>query len=193
MNITPKDGQYGGEALQATQYAKGSQPAPSRDAASGSAQIASVVLPFLERMKDELRETNLRLDFGVRKFDVATGENWSVYFRVVNTQSHKASPYYIVDLSFRSPLIIMADSLDVGSAVRSVYPRPRAALAKGAQRDGIRGSIRERAELVGRKGLGSRTDAQHRKQVSVHGGGRETGVGGGGHRAMRLRFCLVVK
>jgi len=118
MNITPKDDQHGGEALQAAQYAKGSQPAPSRDAASGSAQIASVVLPFLERMKDELRDTNLRLDFGMRKFDVSTGENWSVYFRVVNTQTHKASPYYIVDLSFRSPLIIMADSLDVGSAVR---------------------------------------------------------------------------
>jgi len=58
------------------------------------------------------------LDYGVRKFDIATGETWSVYFRVVNTKTHKASPYYIVDLSSRSPLIIMADSLDVGSAVR---------------------------------------------------------------------------
>jgi len=36
----------------------------------------------------------------------------------VNTKAHKASPYYIVDLSSRSPLIIMADSLDVGSSVR---------------------------------------------------------------------------
>ncbi|MFL5231513.1 MAG: hypothetical protein ACJ8DM_01125, partial [Microvirga sp.] len=54
----------------------------------------------------------------MRKFDIATGETWSVYFRVVNTKTHKASPYYIVDLSSRSPLIIMADSLDVGSAVR---------------------------------------------------------------------------
>src|SRR3954447_15507672 len=50
--------------------------------------------------------------------DVATGENWSVYFRVVNTKAHKASPYYIVDLSPRPPLIIMVDSLDVGSGVR---------------------------------------------------------------------------
>ena len=58
------------------------------------------------------------MDYGVRKFDVATGENWSVYFRLVNTKAHKASHYYIVDLSSRSPLIIMADSLDVGSAVR---------------------------------------------------------------------------
>ena len=66
----------------------------------------------------ELRGTDRRLDFGVRKFDVATGENWSVYFRVVNTRAHKASSYYIVDLSARSPLIIMADSLDVGSGVR---------------------------------------------------------------------------
>ena len=36
----------------------------------------------------------------------------------MNTRAHKASPYYIVDLSSRSPLIIMVDSLDVGSAVR---------------------------------------------------------------------------
>ena len=34
-----------------------------------------------------------------RKFDIATGETWSVYFRVVNTKTHKVSPYYIVDLS----------------------------------------------------------------------------------------------
>ena len=54
----------------------------------------------------------------MRKFDVATGESWSVYFRVENTKAHKASPYYIVDLSSQSPLIIMADSLDVGSAAR---------------------------------------------------------------------------
>jgi len=61
---------------------------------------------------------HLRVDYGVRKFDVATGENWSVYFRVVNTKAHQASSYYIVDLSARAPLIIMADSLDVGSGVR---------------------------------------------------------------------------
>jgi len=118
MSAIPRDDQHGGEALQAAQYAKGNQPAPSRSAASGSAQIASVVLPFLEGTKNRLQDKGLRLDFGIRKFDPATGENWSVYFRVVNTQTHKASPYYIVDLSFRSPLIIMADSLDVGSAVR---------------------------------------------------------------------------
>ena len=63
-------------------------------------------------------DADLRLDYGVRKFDVATGETWSVYFRVVNTRAHRASPYYIVDLSSRSPLIIMADSLDLGSTVR---------------------------------------------------------------------------
>jgi hypothetical protein len=115
---TPRNHQHGGEALQAAQYARHGQPTSARDGASGSAQIASVVLPFLERAKDQLRGTDRRLDFGVRKFDVATGENWSVYFRVVNTRANKASPYYIVDLSARSPLIIMADSLDVGSAVR---------------------------------------------------------------------------
>ena len=87
----------------------------ARDGASGSAQIASVVLPFLERAKDQLRGTDRRLDFGVRKLDAATGENWSMYFRVVNTRAHKTSLYYIVDLSARSPLIIMADSLDVVS------------------------------------------------------------------------------
>ena len=118
MSAIPRDDQHGGEALQAAQYAKGNQPAPSRSAASGSAQIASVVLPFLEQAKSKLHDTHLRLDYGVRKFDIATGETWSVYFRVVNTKTQKASPYYIVDLSSRSPLIIMADSLDVGSAVR---------------------------------------------------------------------------
>ena len=74
--------------------------------------------PSWSRAKSQLHDTDLRLDYGVRKFDIATGENWSVYFRVVNTRANKASPYYIVDLSSRSPLIIMADSLDVGSAVR---------------------------------------------------------------------------
>ena len=54
----------------------------------------------------------------MRKFDTVTSENWSVYFRVTNTKAHKASPYYIIDLSSQSPLIIMAGSLDVGSAVR---------------------------------------------------------------------------
>ena len=118
MSATSKDDQSGGEALQASQYAKGSQSVPSREATRGAAQIASVVLPFLEQAKDQFRNTDLRLDFGVRKFDVSTGENWSVYFRVVNTRAQKGSPYYIVDLSSRSPLIILADSLDVGSAVR---------------------------------------------------------------------------
>ena len=118
MIARPRDHQHGGEALQAAQYAKRGQPNSARDGASGSAQIASVVLPFLERAKDQLRGTDRRLDFGVRKFDVATGENWSVYLRVVNTRANKASPYYIVDISARSPLILMADSLDVGSAVR---------------------------------------------------------------------------
>jgi len=118
MSTIPGNDQHGGEALQAAQYAKASQPAPSRGAASGSAQIASVVLPFLEQAKNQLQGAGLRLDFGVRKFDIATGENWSVYFRVVNTNAHKASSYYIVDLSARSPLIIMADSLDIGSNVR---------------------------------------------------------------------------
>jgi hypothetical protein len=118
MSAIPRDDQPGGEALQLAQYAKGSQPAPSRGAASGSAQIASVVLPFLRQAKNKLQDADLRLDSGVRKFDIATGENWSVYFRVVNTKAHKASPYYIVDLSSRPPLIIMVDSLDVGSGVR---------------------------------------------------------------------------
>jgi hypothetical protein len=118
MSATPKDHQHGGEALQAAQSARRGQPTAARDGASGSAQIASAVLPFLERAKDELRDTDLRLDYGVRKFDVATGETWSVYFRAVNKKARKASPYYIVDLSSRSPLIIMADSLDVGSSVR---------------------------------------------------------------------------
>jgi len=118
MSGTPKSPQPGGEALQAAVYAKGSQPALSRGAASGSARIASVVLPYLEQAKSQLQNRDLRLDYGVRKFDVATGETWSVYFRVVNTRAHKASHYYIVDLSSRSPLIIRVDSLDLGSAVR---------------------------------------------------------------------------
>ena len=126
MCAIPRDDQHGGEALQAAQYTRGHGPAPSRGAASGSAQIGSVVLPFLEQAKNSLQGTNFRLDSGVRKFDVATGENWSVYFRVVNTRTYKASPYYVVDLSFRSPLIIMADSLDVGSGVRrrEVWDQP---------------------------------------------------------------------
>jgi hypothetical protein len=121
MSRTPKDRQRGGEALDAAEYAKSDHRAPAQAGASrssGSAQIAAVVLPFLERAKDQLGNAALRLDFGVRKFDVSTGENWSVYFRVVNTKTRKASQYHIVDLSSRSPLIITADSLDVGSAVR---------------------------------------------------------------------------
>jgi len=126
MSAVPTDDPHGGEALQAAQYTRGHEPAPSRGPASGSAQIATVVLPFLEQAKNSLQGTNFRLDSGVRKFDVATGENWSVYFRVVNTRTYKASPYYVVDLSFRSPLIIMADSLDVGSGVRrrEVWDQP---------------------------------------------------------------------
>jgi hypothetical protein len=126
MSAVPTDDPHGGEALQAAQYARGDRPALTKGAASGSAQIASVVLPFLERARDTLQDADLRLDSGVRKFDVATGENWSVYFRVVNTRTYKASPYYVVDLSFRSPLIIMADSLDVGSGVRrrEVWDQP---------------------------------------------------------------------
>src|SRR3954471_23482742 len=111
MSAIPRDHQHGGEALQAAQYAKGNQPAPPRSAVSGSAQIASVVLHFLEQAKNKLHDADFRLDFGVRKFDITTGETWSVYFRVVNARPHRASPYYIVDLSSRSPLIIMADSL----------------------------------------------------------------------------------
>lgn len=118
MSGTPRNPQSGGEALQAAVFAKDSQPAPARGAASGSARIASVVLPYLEQAKSQLQNRDLRLDYGVRKFDVATGETWSVYFRVVNTRAHKASHYYIVDLSSRSPLIIRADSLDLGSTVR---------------------------------------------------------------------------
>jgi hypothetical protein len=121
MGAIANNDQPGGEALQAAQYAKGGHHARTRGASScssGSTQVASVVLPFLERAKNEFRNADLRLDFGVRKFDVATGENWSVYFRVVNTRAHKASHYYIVDLSSQSPLILMADSLDVGSGVR---------------------------------------------------------------------------
>ena len=62
------------------------------------------MLPFLEQSKSTLQDADLRLNSGVRKFDIVTGENWSVYFRVVNTTAHKASPYYIVDLSSQSPL-----------------------------------------------------------------------------------------
>jgi len=118
MSASPGDHQRAGEALEAAQDTTGRRPTPSRGAASGSAQIESVVLPFLEQAKNSLQDASLRLDFGVRKFDVATGENWSVYFRVVNPKAHKASAYYIVDLSARSPLILTVDSLDIGSGVR---------------------------------------------------------------------------
>ena len=118
MSASPGDHQRAGEALEAAQDTTGRRPTPSRGAASGSARIASVVLPFLEQAKNSLQGTSLRLDFGVRKFDVATGENWSVYFRVANPKAHKASAYYIVDLSARSPLILTVDSLDIGSGVR---------------------------------------------------------------------------
>src|SRR4051794_14482558 len=115
--VSTKD-QPEGEALQAAQYATRRERGLVKHAASGSIQIASVVLPFLEQAKNSLQGTSLRLDFGVRKFDVATGENWSVYFRVVNPKARKASAYYIVDLSARSPLILTVDSLDIGSGVR---------------------------------------------------------------------------
>ena len=118
MTAVREDHQSGSEALQAAQYARRSKPALTSGAASGSAQIASVVLPFLEQAKNQRQDAGLRLDYGARKFDVATGENWSVYFRVVNTKAHQASAYDIVDLSARAPLILMADSLDVGSGVR---------------------------------------------------------------------------
>ena len=120
MSASPGDHQRAGEALEAAQAqdTTGSQPSPAARQSSGSAQIASVVLPFLEQAKNSLQDASLRLDTGVRKFDVATGENWSVYFRVVNPKAHKASAYYIVDLSARSPLILTVDSLDIGSGVR---------------------------------------------------------------------------
>jgi hypothetical protein len=118
MSAVRTDDQPGGEALQAAQYARRGPPTLRSGAASGSAQITSVVLPFLEKSKNQLPGAELRLDYGARKFDIVTGETWSVYFRVVNTRAHKSSPYYIVDLSARSPLIIMVDSLDLGSAVR---------------------------------------------------------------------------
>ena len=123
MIANPRDhrDQHGGDALWAAEHEKGDgrkQNGETRSHPSGSAQIASVVLPFLEKAKSDLHDPNLRLDYGVRKFDVSTGENWSVYFRLVNTKSQKTSHYYILDLSSQSPLIIMADSLDVGSTVR---------------------------------------------------------------------------
>ena len=118
MSAAAKEDRHGGEALQAAGHARRGRPGPERRTRSGSVRIASVVLPFLEQAKGRLPDPNLRLDSGVRKFDVVTGETWSLYFRVANTKSHKASHYYIIDLSARSPLILMADSLDVGSGVR---------------------------------------------------------------------------
>jgi hypothetical protein len=123
MSAVPKShsGQNGDEALQPTELDRGdrrNQDGEARTRSSGSAQIASVVLPFLAKVKSDLHGTKLRLDYGTRKFDVSTRENWSVYFRLVNTKSHKASDYYIVDLSSRSPLIIITDSLDVGATGR---------------------------------------------------------------------------
>ena len=92
MSARPEDHQRGGGAFQAAHYAKGSQASLAARLSGGSTQVASVVLPFLEQAKNRLRDADLRLDFGVRKFDVATGENWSVYFRVVNPKAHKAHP-----------------------------------------------------------------------------------------------------
>jgi hypothetical protein len=120
-NPTDHRGQHGGEALSAAEQEKGdprNQGSEVRNRSSGSAQIASVVIPLLEESKKRFHGTKLRLDYGVRKFDVSTGENWSVYFRVLNSDGQKASHYYIIDLSSRSPLIIMVDSLDIGSTVR---------------------------------------------------------------------------
>ena len=127
MSAIPRNhrGRPGGEA----QHDKGgqnNQDGEPRTHSSGSAQIASVVLPFLDKAKNELQGTNLRLDYGIRKFDVSTRENSSVYFRLVNTKSHKASDYYIIDLSSRSPLILITNSLDVGAKVRrrEVWDQP---------------------------------------------------------------------
>jgi len=58
---------------------------------SGSAQIVSVVLPFLESSRNNFHGTELRLEYGIRKFDVSSGEKSSIYFRVVNTKWHNAS------------------------------------------------------------------------------------------------------
>jgi len=83
VNTIPEHDRHGGEALQAARHARGRQSTPPREAASGSGRIASVVLPFLEQAKGKLSDRSLRLDFGLRKFDVTTGEARSVYFRVV--------------------------------------------------------------------------------------------------------------
>jgi hypothetical protein len=113
--------QHGGEALSAAASVRKGQKGADQgadDRTGGAAAIASVVLPFLEKAKGRIAADGRRLDFGVRKLDVATGEGRSVYFRVVNTDRKKASRYYIVDLSSQSPLVIVVDTLDIGSGVR---------------------------------------------------------------------------
>jgi hypothetical protein len=57
MTAIHEDGEHGGEALQAAEYAKGKQPASPISGASGSAQITTVVLPFLEQAKNSLQGT----------------------------------------------------------------------------------------------------------------------------------------
>ena len=54
MSAVRTDDQPGGEALQAAQYARRGPPTLRSGAASGSAQITSVVLPFLQKSKNQL-------------------------------------------------------------------------------------------------------------------------------------------
>jgi hypothetical protein len=111
----------GSEALRAAVQARADKSAtasPGSSCSIGAHKIASVVLPFLERAAAEIMQKGGRLEYGVRKFDVATGEKFSVYFRLVDTPTDRASWYYIVDLSAPTPLVLKTDSLDIGSNVR---------------------------------------------------------------------------
>ena len=123
MNAThdARDAQQGSEGLQAAIRSR-KRPETARSSGksdlAGSHVISSVVLPLLEREKVRFHEQGVRLDYGIRKFDIVTGESWSVYIRVVNPSSHKGSEYIIVDLSSKRPLIIATNSLDIGSTVR---------------------------------------------------------------------------
>jgi hypothetical protein len=122
-SVNPKT-RLGGEAMQAASriVAGRSQSNPkwrADDQSAGANTIASVVLPFLEKAMTEVRRQGGRLDYGVRKFDVATGQKFSVYFSVVpNATSGSTKVFYIIDLSSHLPLLIVTDSLDVGSGVR---------------------------------------------------------------------------
>jgi hypothetical protein len=121
MSASPENDRHGGDSQRPVESEKSTQPPLAKEAASrssGSAQIASVVFPFLESSRNSLRDTELRLEYGARKFDISTGEKASVYFRLVDTKHHKASHFYIIDLSSPHPLILMVDSLDIGSTVR---------------------------------------------------------------------------